>query len=80
MNDAPSPTRSRIKELEVMVADTVIETPDTTTLVLFTGNDHLDYKAGHFLTIDPDQFEPLERAFTRSCATPSSTPTRPGTT
>jgi len=44
-----------------MVADVVIETPDTTTLVLFTGNDRLDYSAGHFLTIDPHQFEALER-------------------
>ena len=47
-----------------MVADTIIETPDTTTLVLFTGNDRLEYRAGHFLTIDPHQFEALER-FTR---------------
>lgn len=44
-----------------MVAETIVETPDTTTIVLFTGNDHLDYKAGHFLTIDPHQFEALER-------------------
>lgn len=44
-----------------MVADVIYETPDTTTLVFFTGNDHLDYKAGHFLTIDPHQFEALER-------------------
>jgi 3-ketosteroid 9alpha-monooxygenase subunit B len=51
----------RIKELEVMVADVIVETPDTTTLVLFTGNDRLDYSAGHFLTIDPHQFEALER-------------------
>jgi ferredoxin-NADP reductase len=55
-----APTR-RIKELEVMVADVVVETPDTSTLVFFTGNDHLEYKAGHFLTIDPHQFEALER-------------------
>ena len=47
-----------------MVADTIIETPDMTTLVLFTGNDRLEYRAGHFLTIDPHQFEALER-FTR---------------
>ena len=46
-----------IKTLEVMVADAIVETPDTTTLVLFTGNDHLEYRAGHFLTIDPHQFE-----------------------
>jgi 3-ketosteroid 9alpha-monooxygenase subunit B len=56
--DAPS---RRIKELEVMVADVVVETPDTSTLVFFTGNDHLEYRAGHFLTIDPHQFEALER-------------------
>lgn len=55
--DAPK----RIKQLEVMVADVVVEAPDTTTLVLFTGNDRLEYSAGHFLTIDPHQFEALER-------------------
>jgi 3-ketosteroid 9alpha-monooxygenase subunit B len=44
-----------------MVADVVVETPDTATLVLFTGNDRLEYQAGHFLTIDPHQFEALER-------------------
>jgi 3-ketosteroid 9alpha-monooxygenase subunit B len=53
--------RRRIKQMEVMVAEAVTETADTTTLVLFTGNDRLDYKAGHFLTIDPHQFEGLER-------------------
>ena len=58
---SPAAGSRRIKELEVMVADVVIETPDTTTLVLFTGNDRLDYSAGHFLTIDPHQFEALER-------------------
>ena len=59
MNDV-SDTR-RIKELEVMVADVIVETPDTSTLVFFTGNDRLEYRAGHFLTIDPHQFEALER-------------------
>ncbi len=44
-----------------MVADAIVETSDTTTLVLFTGNDRLDYSAGHFLTIDPHQFEALDR-------------------
>jgi 3-ketosteroid 9alpha-monooxygenase subunit B len=60
MNEVVS-SRTRIKELEVMVADVVAETHDTVTLVFFTGNDRLDYKAGHFLTIDPHQFEALER-------------------
>jgi len=53
--------RRRIKEMEVMVADVISETPDTATLVLFTGNDRLDYQPGHFLTVDPHQFESLER-------------------
>jgi ferredoxin-NADP reductase len=55
------PASRRIKEMEVMVADVILETPDTTTLVLFTGNDRLEYLAGHFLTIDPHQFESLQR-------------------
>jgi ferredoxin-NADP reductase len=58
--EAAPPSR-RIKELEVMVADVIVETADTSTLVLFTGNDRLDYRAGHFLTIDPHQFEALDR-------------------
>jgi 3-ketosteroid 9alpha-monooxygenase subunit B len=57
----PAETSRRIKQLEVMVADVIVEAPDTTTLVLFTGNDRLEYSAGHFLTIDPHQFEALER-------------------
>lgn len=60
-NGAAPDSRRRIKELEVMVAEVRPETPDATTLVLFTGNDRLDYQAGHFLTIDPHQFEALER-------------------
>ena len=57
----PDATSRRIKELEVMVAEVIVEAPDTTTLVLFTGNDRLEYSAGHFLTIDPHQFGALER-------------------
>ncbi|HUL58675.1 MAG TPA: oxidoreductase [Anaeromyxobacteraceae bacterium] len=53
--------RRRIKEMEAMVADVVVETPDTVTLVLFTGNERLEYQPGHFLTIDPHQFQELSR-------------------
>lgn len=53
--------RRRIREMEAMVADVIRETPDTTTLILFTGNERLDYQPGHFLTIDPHQFDGLER-------------------
>ena len=61
MDEQQTAPSRRIKEMEVMVADVILETPDTTTLVLFTGNDRLDYRPGHFLTIDPHQFEALER-------------------
>jgi 3-ketosteroid 9alpha-monooxygenase subunit B len=47
--------------MESMVADVVQETPDTVTLILFTGNERLDYSPGHFLTIDPHQFDGLEQ-------------------
>ena len=60
-NAPPAPQRRRIKELEAMVADVVAETHDAATLVLFTGNERLEYEPGHFLTIDPHQFEGLER-------------------
>jgi ferredoxin-NADP reductase len=50
-----------MKGLDVMVAEVVEETHDTTTLTLFTGNDRLDYRAGHFVTIDPRQLAGLRR-------------------
>jgi ferredoxin-NADP reductase len=53
--------RARIKELEVMVSEVRVEAPDTVTLVLFTGNDKLEYEPGNFLTISPQQFPALER-------------------
>lgn len=54
-------SRKKTKTLEVIVADVILETPDTSTIVFFTGNDHLDYEPGHFLTIDPHQFHALNR-------------------
>ena len=59
--DPETAPRPRIKELEVMVAEVIRETADTATLVLFTGNDRLDYQPGHFLTIKPQQFPALDR-------------------
>jgi ferredoxin-NADP reductase len=59
--DPETAPRPRIKELEVMVAEVIRETPDTSTLVLFTGNDRLEYQPGHFLTIRPQQFPSLDR-------------------
>ena len=51
----------KIKKLEVMVAGVIRETSDTTTLLLFSGNDHLEYRPGHFCTIDPHQFNGVKR-------------------
>lgn len=59
--DPETAPRPKIKDLEVMVAEVIRETPDTATLVLFTGNDRLDYQPGHFLTVRPQQFPALER-------------------
>lgn len=57
----PREGRKKVKELEVMVSEVVKETRDTTTLYLFTGNDRLQYSAGHFVSIDPHQFDFLSR-------------------
>ncbi|HVO29712.1 MAG TPA: oxidoreductase, partial [bacterium] len=54
-------SRRRVKELECMVSDVVMETHDTATLYLFTGNERLSYEPGHFISIDPHQFDALER-------------------
>jgi 3-ketosteroid 9alpha-monooxygenase subunit B len=59
--DPETAPRPRIKELEVMVAEVIRETPDSATIVLFTGNDRLEYQPGHFLTIRPQQFNSLDR-------------------
>jgi 3-ketosteroid 9alpha-monooxygenase subunit B len=61
IEQASRPERRLLKEMEVMVAEVISQTHDSVTLVLFTGNDRLVYRAGHFLTIDPHQFESLER-------------------
>ena len=61
LQDPEAVARPKIKELEVMVAQVVRESPEAATLVLFTGNDRLDYRPGHFVTIDPHQFPALER-------------------
>ena len=59
--DPETAPRPKIKDLEVMVAEVVRESPEAATLVLFTGNDRLEYRPGHFLTVDPHQFPALER-------------------
>jgi 3-ketosteroid 9alpha-monooxygenase subunit B len=53
--------RPRIREFEAIVEEAVRETPDSTTLVFFTGSERLEYEAGQFLTIRPHQFAALDR-------------------
>jgi ferredoxin-NADP reductase len=53
--------RPRIREFEAIVEEAVRETPDTTTLVFFTGSERMEYLAGQFLTIRPHQFPALDR-------------------
>lgn len=57
----PDTSHKRLKQLEVMVSEVIPETFDTFTLILFTGNDVLDYRPGHFITIDPHQFPGIQR-------------------
>lgn len=53
--------RPRIREFEAIVEEAIRETPDSTTLVFFTGSERLEYEAGQFLTIRPHQFPALDR-------------------
>ena len=52
--------RRRVRELEVEVVQARRDTPDTTTLFMSTGDEQIEYEAGHFCTIDPHQFGELE--------------------
>jgi 3-ketosteroid 9alpha-monooxygenase subunit B len=53
---AGTPTGRRIRQFDVLVADVIVETPDTVTLV-YEGPEPFEYKAGQFCTIDPHQFK-----------------------
>ena len=52
--------RRRVRELEVEAVQARRDTPDTTTLFMSTGDEPIEYEAGHFCTIDPHQFGELE--------------------
>ncbi len=51
--------KKKIRELEAIVQEVVVETPDTVTLVLFVGEPPHDYRAGQFVNIDVHQFKEL---------------------
>jgi 3-ketosteroid 9alpha-monooxygenase subunit B len=52
--------RQKIREMELVITDVIWETPDTVTLNLFAGGERLDYQAGQFITIRPQQFPALQ--------------------
>jgi len=45
-----------IQELDTIVSDVVMETEDSATIFLSTGEELPEYQAGQFLTVDPHQF------------------------
>lgn len=57
---APARPRQRLRDFEVTVTEVVWETPDTVTLVYDAGAEPMDYLAGQFVTIRPQQFEAIK--------------------
>ena len=55
---AKSP-RQKIREMELVISEVIWETADTVTLNLFAGGERLEYRAGQFITIRPQQFPAL---------------------
>jgi 3-ketosteroid 9alpha-monooxygenase subunit B len=51
--------RQKIREMELIVTDVLWETADTVTLNLFAGGERIEYQAGQFITIRPQQFPAL---------------------
>jgi ferredoxin-NADP reductase len=56
---APRP-RQRLRDFDVTITEVVWETPDTVTLVYDAGAEPMDYMAGQFVTIRPQQFDALK--------------------
>ena len=52
--------RQKIREMELLISEVIWETADTVTLNLFAGGERLEYQAGQFITIRPQQFPALE--------------------
>ncbi|MGH9372476.1 MAG: oxidoreductase [Vicinamibacterales bacterium] len=57
---AANPPPTRIKTYEAVVLESIVETPDTRTLVLDTGSAPLRWRASQYLSIDPHQYVGLQ--------------------
>lgn len=55
-DNRPDAGRRKVREIEAVVAQVREETHDTASLFLDIGAEPRDYRAGHFITIDPHQF------------------------
>jgi 3-ketosteroid 9alpha-monooxygenase subunit B len=57
---AANPTSARTATFETLVLESIVETPDTRTLLLEAGSQPLNWRAGQYLSIDPHQFVGLQ--------------------
>jgi 3-ketosteroid 9alpha-monooxygenase subunit B len=57
---AANPAPARTATFETVVLESVVETPDTRTLLLDAGSQPLNWRAGQYLSIDPHQFAGLQ--------------------
>jgi len=58
--EAAKAPRQKIREMELVISEVIWETADTVTLNLFASGERMDYQAGQFITIRPQQFPALE--------------------
>jgi 3-ketosteroid 9alpha-monooxygenase subunit B len=60
MTDTPTATETaRQATYDTTVLASIVETPDTRTLLLDLGGRHVDWRAGQYVSIDPHQFAAL---------------------
>jgi len=67
--EAAKAPRQKIREMELVISEVIWETADTVTLNLFASGERMDYQAGQFITIRPQQFPA-----TRFCRVPRLQP------
>lgn len=58
---SPTPPAERSRVFDTVLREIVWETPDTVTLLLDPGDYPRDYKAGQYVSLDPQQFRELNQ-------------------